>query len=32
MQNVALGVVVVLTLLVVVSVLRQAHKEANTDR
>lgn len=32
MQNVALGVVVALTLLVVVSVLRQARKEANADR
>lgn len=32
MQNAALGVVVALTLLVVVSVLRQAHKEANADR
>jgi membrane protein DedA with SNARE-associated domain len=31
MQNVALGVVVVLTLLVVVSVLRQANKEASSD-
>jgi membrane protein DedA with SNARE-associated domain len=29
MQNITLGVVVVLTLAVVVSVLRQAHKEAN---
>jgi hypothetical protein len=31
MQNAALGVVVLLTLLVVVSVLRQAHKTANEN-